>query len=186
MMNELTLLYEKYSKLTDKGTIHSYLQNFYSKEFSQYKNKNNVIVEIGVHTGGSIMLWHDYFPESTIYGIDVQVSTAQFNQWLSAHPRAKFMQKNAYLKEVADRFDAIDIFIDDGPHTLDSQIVAIELYLHKVKSGGLFIIEDVQNWEDMNVLKQYVPDTLKDYIHYHDFRLDRGRYDDLMFVVNVP
>jgi hypothetical protein len=39
--------------------------------------------------------------------------------------------------------DGYDIFIDDGPHTFDTMKFAIEHYLPLVKSGGVFVIEDI-------------------------------------------
>ena len=49
------------------------------------------------------------------------------------------IRKLLYLKS-----NSIDYLIDDGPHTLDSQLFAIEYWFKKVKVGGTMIIEDIQ------------------------------------------
>lgn len=31
------------------------------------------LLELGIHKGGSFMLWHDYFPRGTVTGVDLHV-----------------------------------------------------------------------------------------------------------------
>ena len=45
---------------TDKNTLHSYLP-LYDDLLKPIKNTKGNILEIGVHVGGSIKLWSDYF-----------------------------------------------------------------------------------------------------------------------------
>ena len=56
---------------TDKNTTHSYLKT-YETLFQNKKNTAKNILEIGVQEGGSIKLWYDYFPNATIYGLDIR------------------------------------------------------------------------------------------------------------------
>ena len=56
---------------TDKNTTHSYLE-VYEMLFKKKQNTAKNILEIGIQSGGSIQLWHDYFKNATIYGLDIQ------------------------------------------------------------------------------------------------------------------
>jgi len=57
---------------TDKNTVHSYLAT-YEKLFSKKKETAKNVLEVGIHFGGSIKLWHDYFVNSTVYGIEYMI-----------------------------------------------------------------------------------------------------------------
>jgi hypothetical protein len=49
---------------------------------------------------------------------------------------------------------------------------------------GILIIEDVQSIDWIDTLKSVVPDNLKQYIKVYDLRLNKGRYDDIVFTIN--
>ena len=74
--------------------------------------------------------------------------------------------------------------LDDGPHTLDSMKRFITLYSQLMKEDGILIIEDVQDWEWIEILKNEVSDHLKQYIKVYDLRNVKGRYDDIVFTID--
>ena len=97
---------------------------------------------------------------------------------------------DAYDKNFSDTFDKFDIIIDDGPHTLDSQLKSIELYLPKLKKDGIFIIEDVQNFKFFDTLTDKykivcdsIDNEIEYVVEYIDLRDKKGRWDDLLFLV---
>ena len=77
-----------------------------------------------------------------------------------------------------------DIMIDDGPHTLESMISFIEYYLPMLADDGIFVIEDVQSIDWIDTLADAIPDDMKQFIEIYDLRENKGRYDDIIFVVN--
>jgi hypothetical protein len=74
--------------------------------------------------------------------------------------------------------------IDDGPHTLESMVSFIQLYLPLLKEDGILVVEDVQDMRWVNRLRIVTPDAYKPYIEVYDRRSVKGRYDDIMFVIN--
>jgi len=69
-MNDL----EKYFRENDKRLIHKWVHYFdvYDRHFSRFRNKEIVILEIGVSQGGSLQMWKNYFGEKAkIFGIDI-------------------------------------------------------------------------------------------------------------------
>jgi hypothetical protein len=74
--------------------------------------------------------------------------------------------------------------IDDGPHTLESMVSFIQLYLPLLKEDGILVVEDVQDMRWVNRLRIVTPDAYKPYIEVYDRRDVKGRYDDIMFVIN--
>lgn len=169
---------------TDKNTGHSYISHFYEEAFLPYKDKKISLLEIGIARGDSLLLWNEYFQNSdTIVGLDNhdQISLAVRN-----HQKIKKIFANAYSKEIADMLPSFDIIIDDGPHSITSQCISIELYLPKVNPGGIFIIEDIQSNEHIDVLKNMLPENLKNNCSFIDLRNIKNRKDDMMFVVKIP
>ena len=49
---------------------------------------------------------------------------------------------------------------------------------------GIFIIEDVQSWDWIDILKDTVPDHLKEFIKVYDLRANKHRYDDIVFTID--
>ena len=167
---------------TDKGEPKSYIDGYYEENFKKYKDKDITLVEIGVRSGASLKLWSEYFSEaSKIYGLDNlydnDINSVPINQeWVSLD-NVEYIVGDAYTLDIADKFENIDILIDDGPHTFDSHVKLLELYISKINSGGLIIIEDISY--DINDLYQHVPDNLKDTSVFYDF----GIYDDKILVI---
>lgn len=165
---------------TDKNASHCYIDCFYDEEFAGLQDKQINFLEIGINTGGSLYLWGKYFKNATIYGIDIQDKILENWKGLS---NVNYLIKNAYTQEVADSLPNFDIIIDDGPHTLDSQINAIKFYLPKLKDKGIFIIEDVQRVDWFKTLIDNTPAEYQNKISTINLTHVRNRWDDLLFVI---
>lgn len=184
------------SIFTDKASPHSYIQNFYEGEFSKYQNKEINFLEIGVMSGGCFLLWKEYFKKANkLVGVDC---TDRF-----LHPKCKqiegvdFIFDNAYDSKFSNTLPNFDIIIDDGSHTFEDQIKFLELYLPKLRSGGVLIVEDVgkeQYFESFVEISRKLVEDPEDDSEYEveclDFRnsevhSERGWSppDDMMFIV---
>lgn len=165
---------------TDKNTDHDYINSFYEIEFKKYKNKKIKILEIGTCRGTSIHLWQQYFPKAEIIGIDV------WDQILNRHKgieRVTYLEGNAYDVDSAKTLPDFDIVIDDGSHNPEDQIQCLKIYLPKLKKGGVLVIEDIREFETFELLKKEVPEELQQSIECLDLRENKGRSDDMMFIV---
>jgi hypothetical protein len=182
------------NSLTDKNTCHSYI-NTYERLFSSKKNDNNNILEIGIgepkqnkENGGSIKLWHDYFLNSIIYGLDIHDIT-NVNDVIKNNDRIKLITSvNAYdvefIKNTFVKNDIkFDILIDDGPHTLDSMVFFVNHYLPLLNDTGVLVIEDIPDIKWVNILIQNVPEEYRKFIQIEDLRRVKNRWDDIMFII---
>ncbi len=188
---------------TDKHTTHSFVQNFYEERFLSYKDKDITLMEIGTSGGWSIRLWYYYFKNAAmIYAMDSFrfidfVNFIEKGEADSTHKNMgfkdieppkniKYVICDAYTEDSSNLIPECDIIIDDGPHSLDSQLKCIELYLRKVKSGGLLIIEDIANTENQKLIHEKALSLFPDYKYeLLDFRETKGQYNDLMFIATV-
>ena len=174
---------------TDKNSYHSYIENFYEKEFQPYKESKIDLLEIGIETGGSLKLWKEYFLNAkSIVGVDI--SDEKIDQRYRNIDGVTMNFGDAYDQKFSDKLGQFDIIIDDGPHTLESQLKCIEFYLPKLKQHGLFIVEDVQSVECFDVLiskSKKVCNSIENEIEYFveciDLRDKKGRWDDLIFLI---
>jgi len=148
-MSNLNL--DKYD--TDKIS-NNYLEN-YDPVLKPWVGKEVTLLELGIHKGGSLKLWRDYFPLGKIVGIDLNMPetiTAENN----IHMYRGNQADTAFLSRVAGEIapDGFDIIIDDASHVGElSKISFWHLFDNHLKPGGLYVIEDWttgywDNWPD--------------------------------------
>lgn len=174
---------------TDKNTVHSYLDT-YESLFCKKKFDHVNVLEIGIYKGGSIKLWHDYFVNGKIHGVDVineldgiiQESSIFFTSRIKLFTRVNAYDVNFVNYLSAQKFD---ILIDDGPHSYESVEFFIKHYLPLLSEDGILVVEDIQHWDWIDKLKSFVPDQYKPYIKVFDLRNNKDRYDDILFVVDL-
>jgi hypothetical protein len=173
---------------TDKNTSHSYL-DLYQFLLSSRKEFSMNVLEIGIDKGGSIKMWHDYFPNAIIHAIDI-LSINDIWSELQNKPRIQlYTSRNAYDPDFVktnfiDKSIKCEIILDDGPHTIDSMIQFIKLYSQILTDNGILIIENVQSMDWLPYLEAAVPENLKKYVRVHDLRHLKNQYDDIMFTIN--
>jgi len=128
---------------TDKALHSHYLRN-YENWFEQLWDKPVVLLEIGIHRGGSLLLWRDYFPRGTIVGLDINPATLE-------DPSGRILTYCGRQEDVdlLDRIAAdtapngFDIVIDDGAHVGEmAKTTFWHVFERHLKPGGLYVIED--------------------------------------------
>lgn len=141
-MITLTELANKFG--TDKGTIsqaaHSYT-TIYDLLLSSRRDQALNILEIGLSTGGpelgnpadrtvtdipSVKMWHEFFPQAKIYGVDISDFSKFREEWFY------FIQADCgdepQLEKAADLGIDFDIIVDDGSHaSFHQQLTLLKL-----------------------------------------------------------
>jgi hypothetical protein len=124
---------------TDKFS-HGYIP-IYESEFQSIKDAKNVL-EIGVYQGGSLQYLKDFFPEATIYGLDLNN-----NNHLNSDRIKTFVCNQEKLEDLENFISKIDcefdLIIDDGGHTMRQQQLTFGVLFKKVRPGGYYVIEDL-------------------------------------------
>jgi hypothetical protein len=116
----------------------------YERYLGQFSGLDMNLVEVGTQKGGSLDMWSQYFGEgSSIVGIDVDPECANLKY---DRPNIKVVIGDQGKPEFWDEFlkehTKIDIFIDDGGHFMDQQILTFEKVFPVLSPGGIFICED--------------------------------------------
>lgn len=142
------------------GKPAQFLKN-YERLFGPLIDKEIKLLEIGVHKGGSLLLWRDYFEKAIIVGLD-RTPVKVEDQTGRIHVYHGKQQDTALLSHIAQEMapEGFDVIIDDCSHIAElTRISFWHLFDNHLKPGGLYIIEDWgtgywNNWVDG---KQYKP-----------------------------
>jgi len=139
-MNLRDLFYAS-PKFSDKWSRYF---DVYQRYLEKYEGKNITFVEVGVQNGGSLEMWSKFFgPESKLYGIDVDPNCLNLKY---DNPNIKIIIGDqgdpSFWNSLLPSIGPIDVFLDDGGHTMNQQIVTFEKSWGYVKNNGIFICED--------------------------------------------
>jgi SAM-dependent methyltransferase len=149
---------------SDKGnkdiinSWHNYT-TFYYSIFKDIREKQLRVFELGLGTnnvnipsnmgksgrpGASLYGWSEYFPNSHIFGADIDnnilFNTNKINTFFCDQTNPEIIRKMWNEPFLNENFD---IIIDDGLHTFNANVCFFENSIHKLKSKGYFIIEDI-------------------------------------------
>jgi hypothetical protein len=164
---------------SDKGSIditnswHNYTPFYYSI-FKELREKKLRVFELGLGTnnvdipsnmgingipGASLYGWCEFFPNSDIFGADIDTeilfNTDKIKTFYCDQTNPDIINKMWDNPILQDNFD---IIIEDGLHTFDANVCFFDNSIHKLKSNGYYIIEDI-NYTDkylfMNKIREW-------------------------------
>lgn len=170
-------IYDKYSAPEgsgDKGTAHSYIDNYYQKKFEPIRFNQLNILEIGVSTGLSLEMWAEYFPNSKITGVEIKNIP-----YKPSNERINLVIGDATNAKTFIGYDNFDIIIDDGSHLVGDQLISFAILFYKLKKNGIYVIEDVREIEKSSLIFNKLHENVKIY----DYRKLKGRMDDVIVEV---
>jgi hypothetical protein len=165
---------------SDKGSIniktsHHNYTTFYYKIFRDIADKELRIFELGLGTnditmksnmgvngrpGASLYGWAEFFKNSQIFGADIDkkilFNTDRIHTFYCDQTKPDIIRDMWNNEQLLQ--DKFDIMIDDGLHEFTANVCFFENSIHKLKSGGYYIIEDILNTEKdlfFNVIKKW-------------------------------
>ena len=151
ILNDLASKYNTDKRLDiGQNIYHGYTVKYESLFSSIRTNKMNVL-EIGVREGSSHKMWEEYFENSIIYGVDnlsdPMITDEMKQQYIESleTDRIKIFIGDQSDKDfmLSINKDLFDIIIDDGSHRSWHQQKTLNFMFDKLKSGGIYIIEDL-------------------------------------------
>jgi len=136
-----------------KIPAHGYSQ-FYEKFFSEKKDKNCNILELGSFYGNACASLFFYFKYSQIYSGDIYPDLFRYKSKRINNFFIDTSSEDSIKKTLLNKKISFDIIIEDAGHFLKDQIISLFLLFRKLNSGGLFIIEELDfpdTRKDMNI-----------------------------------
>lgn len=141
-MSLLDSLAKKYG--TDKSSdVHNYCVKYEKYlPFKRYQDIN--ILEIGILDGKSLLTWKDYYYKSNIVGIDINPECKQYeDKENNILVEIGSQDDNVFLLNIMRQYGPFDMILDDGSHMNEHVIYSFEHLFQSLKSGGVYIVEDV-------------------------------------------
>ncbi len=134
---------------SDKGDRHPTHKHFYIDVYdamlSAWKDEPVKLMELGIASGASLMMWAQYFTNGQILGLDIVEPVRK--DYLEKLPNVGMIFGDAYnddnAKYILENLPQQDVFIEDGAHDIDNQIKALLKYNKLVRPGGYYICEDL-------------------------------------------
>lgn len=117
--------------------------DIYHRHFSRFVGSEVNVLEIGVHSGGSLEMWRHYFgPKCKVYGVDLEPACKKYeNEYTKIFLGDQ--EDRGFWKVFKKRVPVVDIVIDNGGHKDAQQIVTLEALLPHLSPGGVYLCEDV-------------------------------------------
>jgi len=178
-IDDLTCLADNFG--SDKGTrydAHLYTR-IYKRFFEKVREDEIRILEIGLlrpeednrravnavvgktttaaSRAPSLEMWRAYFPRARLFGFDID-DFSKVNINGCAIIRGDMASRTDLAKLIAIVGHPLDIIIEDGSHASHHQQIALGFLFPHLRSGGLYIIEDL-HWQDKELEKEGAPKT---------------------------
>jgi predicted O-methyltransferase YrrM len=181
---------------TDKNTSHSYGE-LYEALFAPRRDSVRAVLELGVYSGASAVVWAEYFASAVVVGADITLARVRFG---ADHPRIRFVQTDATVAAAvaATRAAAAelgvapspgyDVILDDASHDPRHQVASAELFVPSLAPGGIYVIEDIAEdtaaFVRSNLARVAAEHGLA--FAWHDLRDKKRRFDDIVAVLERP
>ena len=180
----LTDLADQYG--SDKGSMKHRYTELYHMLFNPFRHRKINFLEMGLLIGGpemgvdadretkdlpSVRMWMEYFTKANVHGLDV----SDFS-WFK-HERFTFhrcdMDNRDEIKTAMENIgEGLDIVVDDASHASHHQQNAFLEIFPRLKSGGLYVIEDLR-WQPETYEQPGITKTaavFRSFIDHREFR----------------
>ena len=134
----------------------------YAKIYEKYlkDNKDGIlnIIELGSFYGNASAAFFFYFKNAQIYSADINPDmylyrSKRLENFFTDTSSRSSIEKNIFNKNIK-----FDLIIEDASHMLKDQIISLFILFKTLKSGGLFIVEEIdfpEKREDMRINQDY-------------------------------
>ena len=138
----------------EKKMTHNY-SIFYEKYLKKDKKKKLNILELGSHEGKGIASFYFFFPNANFYGANINPFQMKY-----ASKRITELYVDVSCKEIIDNLanhinEELDLIIDDASHNLKDILITFSKLFQKLKKGGTYVIEDINQFHVFKELNPY-------------------------------
>ena len=133
---------------TDKSRDDHKYTALYSTLFEPIRHTALNVTEVGIATGQSLQMWHDYFDQAHIWGIDSRIqrvagAVLTLPEWADRVHILKGDSRTATGIALRLANESMDVIIDDGDHAGRSNELTMLALWRTLRPGGFYCIEDI-------------------------------------------
>ena len=155
---KFTNQYAKPSKQDDKKIIAHGYAKIYEKYLQEHKEKNLNIIELGSFYGNASAAFYFYFKNSQIYSADINPDMYLYRSKRLINFFTDTSSRSSIERNILKKNIQFDLIIEDASHMLKDQIISLFILFKNLKSGGFFIVEEIdfpEKREDMRVGQEF-------------------------------
>ena len=130
----------------------------YAKIYEKYlkDNKDGIlnIIELGSFYGNASAAFFFYFKNAQIYSADINPDMYLYSSKRLENFFTDTSSRSSIEKNILNKNIKFDLIIEDASHMLKDQIISLFILFKTLKSGGLFIVEEIdfpEKREDMRI-----------------------------------
>lgn len=166
--------------------------DIYSKHFKELRNKKLNILEIGIggYTGpkaggGSLRMWQNYFPNSTIHGIDIYDKEFHQDKRIKVYQGSQFDQ--LFLDSLVKKTGKFDVVIDDGSHINEHVIFTFEALFPHLNPNAIYVVEDTHTsyWEEFGGSTDKEAYTMMNYFRNFSDKINYEEFNEKNYNPNL-
>lgn len=146
-----------FTATSDKGYWHRYLP-FYERYFDRLRDENLRVLEFGVFHGDSMRFLAERFPGVELHGADILPRQPEWPDLPNVSYHLVDQAQPDLVRRLLAHLGELDLIIEDGSHEPWHQRNCLVTALPHLRSGGLYILEDLHTSKPAHPLAQ-VPGT---------------------------
>ena len=117
--------------------------DIYERHFGRFRGKPVHVAEVGVYSGGSLEMWKWYFGDAAqVTGVDIEPACSAYQDERTTIVIGD-QGDRTFWRRFREHRPLIDVFVDDGGHFPEQQIVTLEEVLPHMAPGGVYLCEDI-------------------------------------------
>ena len=129
---------------------------FYKKYLNFLKDKKFKLLELGSHEGKSLASFYFYYPRAIMIGANINPFQMKYQSKRITELFVDVSSEES-LTSLSNHLDnELDVIIDDASHNLRDIIIAFSILFKKLKKRGIYIREDINQFEVFKNLNPYV------------------------------
>lgn len=116
----------------------------YQQLFASMIAKPVSVAEVGVQSGGSILMWKAALgSQIKFYGLDINPGCKKFEDVTTSITIGDQADPLMWNKFYTNMVNMLDILVDDGGHTPEQMLVTLQMSFPRINPGGFIAIEDI-------------------------------------------
>lgn len=116
----------------------------YQRHFAVYSGHQMGIAEVGVQSGGSLLLWRNVLgTQIQLYGLDINPQCMRFAEPgvdITIMDQGNWAMWQAFLQKVPT---GLDVLVDDGSHLAPHMYTTVVAVFPHIRPGGYVAVEDI-------------------------------------------
>ena len=144
--------YAQPSKQDGKKIIAHGYAKIYEKYLKNNKDRISSIIELGSFYGNASAAFFFYFKNAKIYSADINPDMYLYSSKRLKNFFTDTSSRSSIEKKILNQNIKFDLIIEDASHMLKDQIISLFILFKNLKSGGFFIVEEIdfpEKREDM-------------------------------------